>query len=138
MRHHVSYRVYFEDTDAGGVMYHGNYINFCERARTELLLDCGYTNRDLQHNIGILFVVRHLEADYLKPLFLEDKLDIFTSLHHIKNSSMVFRHVMKRGDEIAFEADVTLVCVDAKTVRPTRIPEEIKSRFSTYIQTDKG
>lgn len=132
MQHHVSYRVYFEDTDAGGVMYHGNYINFCERARTELLLDCGYTNRDIQQDLKILFVVRHLDAHYLKPLFLEDKVDIYTSLHHIKNSSMVFNHVIKKDDVIAFEVDVTLVCVDAHAVKPVKIPDEIKARFSDY------
>ena len=92
MQHHVSYRVYFEDTDAGGVMYHGNYIAFCERARTELLLDTGYTNRGLKDDVGILFVVRHMDVHYLKPLLLEDKVDIYTSLHHIKNSSLIFKH----------------------------------------------
>ena len=134
MQHHVSYRVYFEDTDAGGVMYHGNYIAFCERARTELLLDTGYTNRDLKDDVGILFVVRHMDVHYLKPLLLEDKVDIYTSLHHIKNSSLIFKHIIKKDDVIVFENDVTLVCVDAKTVRPVKIPEDIKSRFSDYTE----
>ncbi|HCQ71489.1 MAG: hypothetical protein CL570_01840 [Alphaproteobacteria bacterium] len=134
MQHHVSYRVYFEDTDAGGVMYHGNYIAFCERARTELLLDTGYTNRDLKDDVGILFVVRHMDVNYLKPLLLEDKVDIYTSLHHIKNSSLIFKHIIKKDDVIVFENDVTLVCVDAKTVRPVKIPEDIKSRFSDYTE----
>lgn len=134
MQHHVSYRVYFEDTDAGGVMYHGNYIAFCERARTELLLDTGYTNRDLKDDVGILFVVRHMDVNYLKPLLLEDKVDIYTSLHHIKNSSLIFKHLIKKDDVIVFENDVTLVCVDAKTVRPVKIPEDIKSRFSDYTE----
>ncbi len=69
MKHHVSYRAYFEDTDAGGVVYHANYLNFCERARTELLLDSGYTNRDLQKNMNIIFVIRHIESDYFLPIF---------------------------------------------------------------------
>ena len=133
MQHHVSYRAYFEDTDAGGVVYHANYLNFCERARTELLLDSGFTNRDLQKNLNVIFVIRHIESDYFKPIFLEDKIDIYTTISDIRRSSTVFDHIIKRGDDVVYSAKMTLVCVDSQTVRPVQIPEAIKKHFEEYV-----
>jgi acyl-CoA thioester hydrolase len=132
MTHSIKYRIYFEDTDAHGVVYHGNYLNFCERGRTEFLRACGYTNMKIVEKHNILFVVRHINADYLKPLYLEDEITVETLLKDAKNTSMIMRQIIRKDDEIIFAADVTLVCVDKNTIQPTRIPADIKEAFITH------
>lgn len=136
--HTISYRAYFEDTDAGGVVYHANYLNFCERARTELLLKGGYSNLTLQQDTGVIFVVRHIEMDYLKPLRLEDEFTILTTISEIKRTSVVFDQAIKKEEDIVFKAKVTLVCVGSLDVRPVKIPADLHRAFSTYLteQTD--
>lgn len=132
MTHAINYRVYFEDTDAGGVMYHGNYINFCERGRTEFLRDCGYTNTQIVDDHNVLFLVRHMDINYLKPAFLEDDLTVKTQIGSIKNSSLVMKQSIHKGDTTIFTADVTLVCVDKNTIKPTRVPADIKEAFTNH------
>ena len=132
MSHQTPITIYYEDTDAGGVVYHANYIKYGERARTEFLKAIGYRNSQLAKDPGIMFVVRRIEADYLKPAFLEDELTVYTHVESTKSSSMVMRHVIRKGDTLMFQSDVTLVCVDQKTVKPVKIPVEIKERFVNY------
>lgn len=124
MTHTVSYRVYYEDTDAGGIMYHGNFINFCERARTEYINTKGLSNRQLGEE-GIGIVVRHLEADYFAPAKLEDFLAVSTEVVEIKNSSFILRQTIQKGDLTLFDMNVVLVCINAQG-RPIRIPEIFK------------
>lgn len=124
MTHTVSYRVYYEDTDAGGIMYHGNFINFCERARTEYINTKGLSNRQLGEE-GIGIVVRHLEAEYFAPAKLEDFLAVSTEVVEIKNSSFILRQTIQRGDLTLFDMNVVLVCINAQG-RPIRIPEIFK------------
>ena len=130
--HTLPVTVYYEDTDAGGVVYHANYIKFCERARTEFLQACGYKNSDLQQTHGIMFVVRRIEADYLKPAFLEDKLSVETSLTGMKNSSFIMKQTIRKDQDIIFEADVTLVCVNVNEVKPVKTPTAIREAFLNY------
>lgn len=130
--HKVTYRVYFEDTDAGGVMYHGNYINFCERGRTEFLRACGFTNQKILKEQGVIFVVAQLTANYLKPLVLEDEIEVETALARAKNTSMIIRHAITKDGESVFEAEVALVCVNKETLKPTRIPGDIREAFESY------
>src|SRR5471032_1766224 len=92
----LSLRVYYEDTDAGGVVYHANYLKFCERGRTELLRALGFSNKSLSEQRGLLFVVRKLEADYLLPAFLEDELEVRTVIAEIKNASFSMRQEVFR------------------------------------------
>jgi acyl-CoA thioester hydrolase len=132
MGHKVTYRVYFEDTDAGGVVYHANYLNFCERGRTELLRACGYTNQSIIQKEGVIFVVAHITADYIKPLFLEDEIEVETTLARAKNTSMIMNQIIRRDDGIVFNAEVTLVCVNKETVKPTRIPGDVREAFEKY------
>lgn len=126
--HSISYKVYYEDTDAGGIMYHGNYINFCERARTEYMNAGGLSNRNLYKETGALIVVRHLEAGYLKPIYLEDVLRIETVTEEIKNSSFRMKHTIFRGDEMVFTMSVVLVCIN-EAGRPVRVPGRIAEIF---------
>ena len=125
MPHKVTYRVYYEDTDAGGIMYHGNYINFCERARTEFINAKGLSNRAM-HDHHILTVVRHLEAHYFAPAFLEDQVTVHTEVSEIKNSSFVLKQTIFRGEDTLFMMNIVLVCINGEK-RPVRIPEMLKN-----------
>ena len=89
--HKFSLRIYYEDTDAGGIVYHANFLAFAERARTEMLRDIGFSNIELDKERGSFFIVRRAICDYRSPGFLEDALEVHTGLKHIKNSSFVLR-----------------------------------------------
>lgn len=123
--HTVTYRVYYEDTDAGGIMYHGNYINFCERARTEYINSKGLSNQEM-HARNILTVVRHLEAHYFAPAFLEDQVTVQTEVAEIKNSSFILKQTIFRGEDTLFMMHVVLVCINSDK-RPIRIPDALKT-----------
>ena len=133
MAHEISYRVYYEDTDAGGVMYHANHIKFCERGRTEFLRSFDLQNSDLHAENGVLFVVRHIEADYFKPARLEDWLTVKTSLLSIKNTSFMMRQEIVKGGEILFGMNVLLVTVNISG-KPTALPDHIKNLFKTSLE----
>lgn len=133
MAHEISYRVYYEDTDAGGVMYHANHIKFCERGRTEFLRSFDLQNVDLHAENGVLFVVRHIEADYFRPARLEDWLTIKTSLLSIKNTSFMMRQEIVKDGEILFGMNVLLVTVNTLG-KPTALPDHIKNLFKTSLE----
>lgn len=130
MKHSAEYKVYYEDTDAGQIMYHGRYINWCERARMDFTHSLGL---DFDHMVGegVLIVVRHLEADYLKPAKLEQILRVESGIKELKNSSFIMNQSIFCQDSMLFSMTVTLVCVD-KAGRPIRIPENIRSKFLNY------
>ncbi len=133
MSNQLPVKIYYEDTDAGGVVYHANYIKFCERGRTELLNACGYKNSDLAEKLDVMFVVRHIDADYLKPAFLEDELTLTTTIKAMKNSSLIMQQILTKGDNTIFKADITLVCVTQNPVKPTKIPPVIRKAFLEHI-----
>jgi acyl-CoA thioester hydrolase len=132
--HKLDIRVYYEDTDAGGVVYHSNFINFAERGRTELLRFMGFENKSLRESQGILFVVRHINADYHKPAVLDDLLELQTVVTQVKNTSLIMQHAIYRNSEKLFAADVTVVCVDAGSMKPVRIPENLRTEFQQYLK----
>lgn len=131
--HTVDYRVYYEDTDAGGIMYHSNFINFCERGRSELLRDIGFPASSLIKTLNMGFVVRHLEADFMKIAQLDDLLTVHTYMKEIKNTSFVLEQVITCQNSTAFKMDVTLVCLDVKG-KPMRMPEELRNKFNDYLE----
>lgn len=133
MAHTIDYRVYYEDTDAGGVMYHANHIKFCERGRTEFLRSFNLQNSDLHAENGVLFVVRHIEADYFKPARLDDLLTVRTSLSTIKNTSFMMRQEIHKGDEVLFGMNVLLVTVNTSG-KPTALPDNIKNLFKESLE----
>ncbi len=133
MTHEIHYRVYYEDTDAGGVMYHANHIKFCERGRTEFLRSFDLQNSDLHAENGVLFVVRHLEADYFKPARLDDLLTVKTSLKSIKNTSFMMRQEIFKGEEVLFGMNVLLVTVNTQG-KPTALPDTIKELFKSSLE----
>ncbi|MBI1302001.1 MAG: tol-pal system-associated acyl-CoA thioesterase [Alphaproteobacteria bacterium] len=125
-------RVYYEDTDAGGVVYHGNYLNFGERGRTEFLRAVGFENKKLADTLGIIFVVRHIEIDYLKTAHLDDMLTQETTILEMKNSSFIMHQKLLRDGELISDMRVVLVCVETKNYTPVRLPENVKEAFQRY------
>ncbi|MCR4303836.1 MAG: tol-pal system-associated acyl-CoA thioesterase [Gallionella sp.] len=122
-------RVYFQDTDAGGVVYHANYLNFMERARTEWLRTHGYSNAELMKQFGAVFVVRSLKLDYLKPALLDDMLDVSAQIKDIGRSRISLLQTVRRGDEILAEAEVHLACVSIESFKPVSVPEVLRKQW---------
>lgn len=130
MKHECQYRVYYEDTDAGGIMYHAQYIAWCERARIEFMDSLGLSCTQLTED-GVLMVVRHLEADYFKPAKLEQFLRVESTIKELKNSSFTMNQSIFCQDSMLFSMAVTLVCVDVQG-RPIRVPDSIRTKFETF------
>ena len=105
-------RVYYEDTDAAGVVYYANYLRFCERARTDWLRAIGFEQQALRTERGLVFVVRSVQAEYLSPGMLDDALDVVSTLETLGRASMRFAQQVMRGDELLFDARITIACVD--------------------------
>ena len=119
-------RVYFQDTDAGGVVYHASYVNFMERARTEWLRGHGYSNAGLMKEFGMVFVVRSLKMDYLKPALLDDMLEITAQIKDLGRSRITLLQTVRRGDELLNQAEVHLVCVSLDSFKPVSVPEVLR------------
>ena len=122
-------RVYFQDTDAGGVVYHASYVNFMERSRTEWLRTFGYSNAGLMKELGVVFVVRSLKLDYLKPALLDDLVTVTSKINEVGRSRFTLLHEILRGEELLTEGEVHLVCVDVKTFKPVSIPDVLRKQW---------
>ena len=122
-------RVYFQDTDAGGVVYHASYVNFMERSRTEWLRTFGYSNAGLMKDLGVVFVVRSLKLDYLKPALLDDLLTVTSQIKEFGRSRVSIEQTVLRGDDVLIEGEVHLVCVDMKTFKPVSVPEVLRKHW---------
>lgn len=121
-------RVYYEDTDAGGIVYHSNYLNFCERARSELLFENGIS--PLQENQG--FVVKHIDASFVKPAKLGDILEVKTILKELKKVSMTLKQtVYNKNNEILFDMNITLVYIN--NTKMSKIPPYMIEVFTKII-----
>ena len=138
MTHIFSIRVYYEDTDAGGIVYYANYLKFAERARTELLRTAGIESASLRKTEGILIVVRHVEADYRAPARLDDLLTVETVVKEVGNSSFSMHQRVLRDKEVLCAMTVKLVCVGLQG-RPVRIPGVLKEILAPYmVGAEKG
>ncbi|NQZ14212.1 MAG: YbgC/FadM family acyl-CoA thioesterase [Alphaproteobacteria bacterium] len=131
-KHTADYRVYYEDTDAVGIMYHANYISFCERGRSDLLRDLGLPASEVFEKLGIGFVIRHIDCDYLKMVKLDDLLTVETQVLSMKNTSFVMRQTISCQNSPVFKMDVSIVCVD-RNGKPTRAPEGLREKFADYM-----
>jgi len=118
-------RVYYEDTDAGGVVFHSNYINFFERARTEMLRAMGCEQDELTANKGIIFVVRSVQVDYLSPARFNELLQVSAEVTLAKKVSLTFEQLITRGDVVLCTSTIRIACLDALTMRPKAIPENL-------------
>lgn len=137
MTHTHPIRVYYEDTDAAGLVYYANYLKFAERGRTEYLRALGFENSGLREMHGIAFVVRHLEADYLKPGFLDDALAVQTEILSLKKASFVMNQTIIRPQKNAapdtlFDMQVTLACITMPGGKPTALPKSVYDVFSLH------
>jgi acyl-CoA thioester hydrolase len=118
-------RVYYEDTDAGGIVYYANYLKFIERARTEALLAAGMSQTGLRARLGVVFAVREVTVSYLAPARLEDELTVRTRIAPPGGSRLDMEQEVWRGETCLARARVTLVCVGSEG-RATRIPAEVR------------
>jgi len=127
-RHVYALRVYYEDTDAGGVVYYANYLRFAERARTEALRALGIPHAELVEQFSLMFVVRRVEMDYLRPARLDDSLVVVTEVEEVGGASVRLRQTIAAADGAAADgtaltiARVQLACVSLGEARPRRIP----------------
>lgn len=128
-RHHMQVRVYFEDTDAGRIVYHANYLRFMERGRTNFLRLLGTHQRGLIEETqdeapGFAFVVRSMQIDFFKPAFLDDALDIITTTQEVKGASIALLQQCKRGDDLLVEASVRVAFISGGKAQ--RIPKALR------------
>lgn len=128
---HWPVRVYYEDTDGGGVVFHANYLKFMERARTEWLRSLGFEQTELRRGYGVLFVVRGLKMQYRRPASFNDELEVVTRLLKMGRSLLEFEQIILRNDgqetEHLTRAVVEVVCVEASQFKPVSIPEPIRN-----------
>ncbi len=123
------FRVYYEDTDAGGIVYHANYLAFFERARTDYLRNLNINQSDLVKNEKVIFVVRRCEIDYLFPARLDDLIEVSAEVTKIAAPSMIMHQEMKLGDKLLSSMEVVVVCIDSDNFRPKKIPQNLKKLF---------
>lgn len=125
-------RVYYEDTDAGGVVYHSQYLNFMERARTEWLRHLGYEQTALRDELQIVIVVHSLEIQFKKPARFNDSLVVSMAVSELGRSSIQFAQKIVRDEEILIEAQVRVACVGTQTFKPTAIPKAILEAITSH------
>ena len=125
----IPVRVYYQDTDAGGVVFHAQYFAFMERARTEMLNALGVDLAAVADRQRTLFLVHEIAAKYHRPARLNDMLSVSAEVVRMGRASLVFHHRVERGQELLVEADVTVALVDRDRMKPTRMPQELERAF---------
>jgi acyl-CoA thioester hydrolase len=118
-------RVYYEDTDAGGVVFYANYLKFFERARTEMLRAIGFEQDELIANEGILFAVRSVQVDYLRPARFNELLQVSAEVTLTKKVSLTFEQIITQGDDVLCKSEIRIACLDAISMRPKAIPKNL-------------
>ena len=116
-------RVYYEDTDAGGVVFYANYLKFFERTRTEMLRAMGYEQDVLMINPGIVFAVRSVQIEYLKSARFNELIEVSAEIIDAKRASLTFEQLITRGDDVLCTSITRIACLDANTLRPKEIPK---------------
>ena len=125
-------KVYYEDTDSGGVVYYANYLKYLERARTEALFSIGFSNKKVQNTFDSLIIVKSCNIDYKKSAHLEDQLTVRSFVKSISKTSFFMNQIITKDKEVIVEAQVHLVFVN-KEGKPVKIPDEIYSKFKPYF-----
>jgi len=127
-------RIYYEDTDAAGVVYYANYLRFCERARTEWLRHHGFEQHDLLAREQIAFVVRRVEADYRAPARLDDVVKVHSQIISLGRASVIFAQRVMRGTELLFDSRISIACINTASGRPVPIPTTMRSILQKSLQ----
>lgn len=135
--HRVQFRVYYEDTDAGGVMYHAQYLAFAERGRSEALRDAGASAASLVGRHGIAFVVRRVSIDYLRPLRLDDLVTVRTEVVGCRAASVSLRQSLERDGTVHATVDVMLATIRMSDGRPVRMPEPWHGIMAGLVSSDE-
>lgn len=123
--------VYWEDTDAGGVVYHARYVAFLERARSEWMRSLGHGQQALAHGLDLVFAVRDMQLDFHRPARLDDALEVTVALARVRRASAEFAQEVRRGDEVLVAARVRVAALDAGGFRPRAIPDEMYGLFKS-------
>lgn len=127
---YIDVRVYYEDTDAAGIVYYANYLRFIERGRTEFLRALGHDQHALMQE-GVAFAVRSVNAEFLRPARLDDLLTIETAVASLGRAQLTFTQRILRGGELLLEAQVRIACIDPAGGRPIRLPPAIQRQLSS-------
>lgn len=138
--HVLPVRIYFEDTDFSGVVYHGSYIRFMERGRSDFvrLIGVGHTGLDKgEHGEPLAFAVRHINIDFLKSARIDDLLEVATLVKEIAGARLILRQSIRRDGEVLVEADVTVVLV-TREGRARRIPDSVRDRLTAAVDATLG
>ena len=130
-------RVYYEDTDAAGIVYYANYFKFAERARTEMLRSVKIDQNVLYTKTGVRFVVRSCAIDYLKPARLDDELEVHTKIQCVKGASLTTLQTVRRARDAVVSLKLRIACI-GRCGRPKRLPEEVASGLQSYVQVRQG
>jgi acyl-CoA thioester hydrolase len=128
-----SFRIYYEDTDAGRIVYNANYLKFAERGRSDTLRELGFQSSVLEEKENILPVVRKIEIDYLMPARLDDMLTVVTEITEVKGSSFWMKQTMEIEKGVCAVAMVLLVCIDADSGKPVKIPSDLRQVFEKHL-----
>ncbi len=126
-------RVYYEDTDAGGIVFYANYLRFFERARTEYLRSLGAAQHELKEQTGLMFVVKLCQLDYVAPARLDDELRLGLRISQIGRASLTFAQSAWRGEQLLVSAEVKVVCVQSLSMKPQAIPEFIVRQLQSPV-----
>ena len=127
-------KIYYEDTDAAGVVYYANYLKFLERARSEIIYSFDLSNKLLLNKYGVLIIVKSCNINYLKPSNLEDNLKIVSIIKSLKKASFIMKQIVKRDNDIISEAEVHLATVNKKG-KPIKIPEVLENKFKKFLSS---
>lgn len=132
--HRIDVRVYYEDTDAAGIVYYANYLRFLERGRTEFLRALGHDQHVLMLE-GIAFAVRSVNAEYLKPAKLDDALAVETAVASLGKAQLVFSQRIRRNDELLLDAKIRVACIDPLRSKPIPLPRAIHAQLKDLLET---
>ncbi len=121
MTHRFTTRVYYEDTDLAGIVYYANYLKYIERARSEWVRELGIDQVAMRQELGLVFAVRRIEADYLKPAYFDDVIEVRSTPEAVSPARITLNQQVFRGETLLFKGLATIVCLDARG-RPQRLP----------------
>ncbi len=135
--HSIQTRVFYEDTDAAGIVYYANYLRFLERGRTEFLRTLGHSQHALMQQ-GIAFAVRSVQAEYLKPARLDDLLTVQTAVESLGRAQLSFAQHIERDGQRLLDAKIRIACIDPATGRPQAMPKAIHEQFRALLASSDG
>ncbi|MFH1806373.1 MAG: YbgC/FadM family acyl-CoA thioesterase [Pseudomonadota bacterium] len=136
-RHIYPFIVFYEDTDAGGIVYHAQYLAFAERARTAMLNLLGFTNRDVAERHKVAIAVRHCTVDFRRAARLEDRLHVDSKVIRLGGASLGFEQKIMRDDEELVTIEIILACMSLETHRAQRLPDELRNVFCGYLNVSE-